>query len=72
MATNRVLLLKGTVHLVGVEVGLEALVMSFFYRGGALCCPCGCLHLAVSLWDARIITASSDSPELVSDILIAA
>ena len=32
MATNRVLLLKGTVHLVGVEVGLEALVMSFFYR----------------------------------------
>ena len=28
MATNRVLLLKGTVHLVGVE----ALVMSFFYR----------------------------------------
>ena len=32
MATNRVLLLKGTVHLVGVVVGLEALVMSFFYR----------------------------------------
>ena len=25
-----------------------------------------------SLWDARIITASSDSPELVPDILIAA
>ena len=24
--------LKGTVHLVGVVVGLEALVMSFFYR----------------------------------------
>ena len=24
--------LEGTVHLVGVEVGLEALVMSFFYR----------------------------------------
>ena len=23
---------EGTVHLVGVEVGLEALVMSFFYR----------------------------------------
>ena len=40
--------------------------------GGALCCPCGCLHLAVSLWDARIIMASSDSPELVPDILIAA
>ena len=39
---------------------------------GALCCPCGCLHLAVSLWDARIIMASSDSPELVPDILIAA
>ena len=37
--------------------------------GGALCCPCGCLHLAVSLWDARIIIASS---ELVPDILIAA
>ena len=35
--------------------------------GGALCCPCGCLHLAVSLWDTRIITASSDSPELVPD-----
>ena len=32
MATNRVLLLKGAVHLVGVVVGLEALVMSFFYR----------------------------------------
>ena len=40
--------------------------------GGALCCPCGCLHLSVSLWDARIIMASSDSPELVPDILIAA
>ena len=31
-ATNRLLLLKGTVHLVGVVVGLEALVMSSFYR----------------------------------------
>ena len=40
--------------------------------GGALCCPCGCLHLAVSLCDARIIMASSDSPELVPDILITA
>ena len=31
--------------------------------GGALCCPCGCLHLAVSLWDAHLITVSSNFPE---------
>ena len=72
MATKRVLLLMGTVHLVGVVVDLEAPCHELLLSGGALCCPCGCLHLAVSLWDARIIMASSDSPELVLDILISA
>ena len=56
----------------GGGFGLEALVMTheLLLSGGALCCPCGCHHLAVRLWDARIITVSSDSPKLVPDILI--
>ena len=53
----------------GCGGGLGSPCHELLLSGGALCCPCGCLHLAVSLWDARIIMASS---ELVPDILIAA
>ena len=52
---------QSTVHLLGVVVGLEALnCHKLLLSGGALCCSCGCLHLAFSLWDARIIMASSN------------
>ena len=44
----------------GCGGGLGGPCHELLLSGGALCCPCGCLRLAVSLWDARIIMASSN------------